>query len=224
MTRPYPLDQDEFLDSLPRWATPSRVAIMCAVAFACYVAFVLWMCSPASAQTFPYSEWRHNYGLEYGVVATRYGHSRRTHVYRSRRHYDDSDWRDRGERAADRERLRLYREEVSTPEYEFRANKQGPGWKCERTVRGLGTQWIGIEGATQAAWKDWMERVRYDLGEKWLDQTHSENIERRCGRTSIGETAGQVLYRCEIVANPCTAEYEALQTPDSPTAPVAPKQ
>ena len=39
------------------------------------------------------------------------------------------------------------------------------GWLCLDKVRGLGTQWIGTEGALDAARKDWMERVRYDHGE-----------------------------------------------------------
>ena len=68
---------------------------------------------------------------------------------------------------------------------------------------GLGTQWIGTEGAMDAAKKDWMERVRYDYGESYLDMTNSKDFVSRCGRVSIGETMGQVMYRCEIVARPC---------------------
>jgi hypothetical protein len=74
---------------------------------------------------------------------------------------------------------------------------------CADKVRGLGTQWIGTEGAMDAAKKDWMERVRYDYGESFLDLSHSKDFVSRCGRTSIGETLGQVMYRCEIVARPC---------------------
>jgi hypothetical protein len=77
------------------------------------------------------------------------------------------------------------------------------GWVCLDRVRGLGTQWIGTEGALEAAKKDWMERVRYDHGESFLDMGNAKDFESRCGRTSIGETAGQVLYRCEILARPC---------------------
>jgi hypothetical protein len=77
------------------------------------------------------------------------------------------------------------------------------GWSCLDKVRGLGTQWIGTEGALEAAKKDWMERVRYDHGESFLDMGNAKDFESRCGRTSIGETAGQVLYRCEILARPC---------------------
>jgi len=75
--------------------------------------------------------------------------------------------------------------------------------QCTEKVRGLGTQWIGTEGAMDAAKKDWMERVRYDYGEAFLDMTHAKDFVSRCGRTSIGETMGQVMYRCEIVARPC---------------------
>ena len=77
------------------------------------------------------------------------------------------------------------------------------GWQCLDKVRGLGTQWIGTEGALDAARKDWMERVRYDHGESFIDMTNAKDFESRCGRVSIGEVAGQVTYRCEILARPC---------------------
>lgn len=80
--------------------------------------------------------------------------------------------------------------------------------QCADRVRGLGTQWIGEGGALDAAKKDWMERVRYDLGESYLDLSHAADLVKRCGRTSIGETAGQVLYRCEIWARPCKGVFE----------------
>lgn len=79
---------------------------------------------------------------------------------------------------------------------------------CLGPVRGVGTQWIGENGAMDAAKKDWAERVRYDHGESFIDLTHAESFEKRCGRTSIGEVVGQVLYRCEIIARPCKAEFE----------------
>jgi len=79
---------------------------------------------------------------------------------------------------------------------------------CLDRVRGLGTQWIGEQGALDAAKKDWMERVRYYHGETFLDMSHAEDFAKRCGRVSIGEVAGQVLYRCEIEARPCKASFE----------------
>lgn len=82
-------------------------------------------------------------------------------------------------------------------------DKVAGSFTCVERVRGLGTQWIGTEGALDAAKKDWMERVRYDYGEAFLDLTNAQDFVSRCGRTSIGETMGQVMYRCEIVARPC---------------------
>lgn len=78
-----------------------------------------------------------------------------------------------------------------------------PEVQCADKVRGLGTQWIGTEGAMDAAKKDWMERVRYDYGESFLDMNNAKEFHSRCGRVSIGETMGQVMYRCEILARPC---------------------
>jgi hypothetical protein len=79
---------------------------------------------------------------------------------------------------------------------------------CADKVRGVGTQWIGPEGALDTAKKDWMERVRYDYGESFLDMTNAKDFVSRCGRTSIGEVAGQVMYRCEIMARPCKADMQ----------------
>jgi hypothetical protein len=81
-------------------------------------------------------------------------------------------------------------------------------YHCVDKVRGLGTQWIGTEGAMDAAKKDWMERVRYDYGESYLDMTNAQDFISRCGRVSIGETLGQVTYRCEILARPCKAQMK----------------
>ena len=86
---------------------------------------------------------------------------------------------------------------------EEEARKYDDGWQCTGRVRGLGTQWIGTEGAMEAAKKDWMERVRYDHGESYIDMSNARDFETRCGRVSIGEIAGQVTYRCEVHARPC---------------------
>jgi hypothetical protein len=83
------------------------------------------------------------------------------------------------------------------------ARKEDDGYQCVGPVRGLGTQWIGTEGAMDAAKKDWMERVRYDHGESYVDMSNAREFETRCGRVSIGEIAGQVTYRCEVIARPC---------------------
>ncbi len=86
---------------------------------------------------------------------------------------------------------------------EDEAKKANDGLICVDKVRGLGTQWIGTEGAMEAAKKDWMERVRYDHGESYVDMSNAKEFEKRCGRVSIGEIAGQVTYRCEVHARPC---------------------
>jgi hypothetical protein len=82
---------------------------------------------------------------------------------------------------------------------------------CRGPVRGLGTQWIGTEGAMDAAKKDWSERVRYDLGESYLDLLNARDFEARCGRTSIGQVAGQVMYRCEVIARPCKGIFGKVE-------------
>ena len=80
--------------------------------------------------------------------------------------------------------------------------------RCLEPVSGLGTQWIGAEGALAAARKDWMERVRYDHGESFVDMSHAVDVGSRCGRVSIGKFLGRVTYRCEIMARPCKARFE----------------
>jgi hypothetical protein len=84
---------------------------------------------------------------------------------------------------------------------------------CLGPVRGVGTQWIGEQGALDAAIKDWRERTRYDYGEIFVDMTHAEDFRQRCGRTSIGEVAGQIFYRCEIWARPCKADFAEGEAP-----------
>lgn len=86
-----------------------------------------------------------------------------------------------------------------------------PERQCAGKIRGLGTQWIGEEGALEAAKKDWMERARYDLGESYLDLSHAEDFEKRCGRVSVGQVAGQVMYRCEILARPCKGIFGKVE-------------
>ncbi len=111
-------------------------------------------------------------------------------------------------------RHRSHHEGPKVMAYEKRADdrdrdgKDERGGKCVDKVRGLGTQWIGTQGALDAAKKDWMERVRYDHGESYIDMTNAKDFVSRCGRTSIGEIAGQVTYRCEIYARPCKAPMQ----------------
>jgi hypothetical protein len=119
--------------------------------------------------------------------------------------------RTRPHRARMKYARRHHKSEDATKVMAFVKREDGKGdihaerheFTCAEKVRGLGTQWIGTEGAMDAAKKDWMERVRYDYGESFLDMTNAKDFVSRCGRVSIGETLGQVMYRCEIVARPC---------------------
>jgi hypothetical protein len=80
-------------------------------------------------------------------------------------------------------------------------------WRCLPSMEGIGTQWATEDGALDRAEKDWMERVRYKYGERYMDISNSAGYDRdrdrECGRSSIGEVAGQTLHRCSIWARPC---------------------
>jgi hypothetical protein len=80
--------------------------------------------------------------------------------------------------------------------------------RCLPPVSGLGKQWVGLKGALDAARKDWMERVRYDHGEIFVDMSHAARVGSRCSRVSIGSFLGRVMYRCEVVARPCKARFD----------------
>src|SRR5690242_1983598 len=117
----------------------------------------------------------------------------------------------------DRERVRLYREaelgaERRAEHREERPDERGfeddRGFHCLEPIRGVGTEWIGQEGALEAARKDWMERVRYDHGERFIDMTNGRDEVSSCSRVSIGEVLGKVMYRCEIFARPCQVHME----------------
>ena len=125
----------------------------------------------------------------------------------------------------DRERVRLYREaelgaERRAEHREERRDERGfeddRGFHCLEPIRGVGTEWIGQEGALEAARKDWMERVRYDHGERFIDMTNDRDEVSSCSRVSIGEVLGKVMYRCEIFARPCQAHMEQAQMEGSP--------
>ena len=95
--------------------------------------------------------------------------------------------------------------------------------RCLAPVSGLGKQWVGLKGALDAARKDWMERVRYDHGEIFVDMSHAARVGSRCSRVSIGSFLGRVMYRCEVIAQPCKARFEHRDATrsaslDAPTA------
>lgn len=102
--------------------------------------------------------------------------------------------------------VKLYRSPDAVAERDHGTDAQG---RCLAPVSGLGKQWVGLKGALDAAKKDWMERVRYDHGESFVDMSHAAEVGSRCGRVSIGSFLGRVMYRCEIVARPCQAKFVA---------------
>jgi hypothetical protein len=166
------------------------------------LAFAAWLVTPLHAE-----EWN----WEIGYRRPGFVH----HHYRQ--HVSD----------IDRERVRLYREaeidaerraEHREERHDEHAFDDERGFRCQEPVRGVGTEWIGQEGALKTARKDWMERVRYDHGERFIDMTNDREEVSRCSRVSIGEVAGQVMYRCEIWARPCQAHMEEAHVEESPQA------
>lgn len=129
--------------------------------------------------------------------------------------YAACDWWDDGYHCNQR-RVVVKRKKHRVPEREvirqYRSIEDDDDRICKPPVRGVGTQWIGEEGALEAAKKDWMERVRYDYGESFLDMKNArgpygdDKPIHTCGRTSVGETLGQVFYRCQLIGRPCRGD------------------
>ncbi len=160
---------------------PLVIALAAAIALPAYV-------GPASATDY----WDWNMGSGSPTARAKYAR----HKYARRHNHRDVAHKDDGTKVMGYVRRDGERETI------FIDRVRGEFFGAEK-VLGLGTQWIGTEGAMDAAKKDWMERVRYDYGESFLDMNNAKDFVSRCGRTSIGETMGQVMYRCEIVARPC---------------------
>jgi hypothetical protein len=81
--------------------------------------------------------------------------------------------------------------------------KEAPKVKCLEAVRVVGSQDIREDAAEDSAKKAWSEMVRWESGESFMSMDTAQDYEKRCSRSSIGETLGQVLNRCEIIAKPC---------------------
>jgi hypothetical protein len=94
-----------------------------------------------------------------------------------------------------RHEVRLYR-----PDEGPRDRKR---FKCLERVTVVGSQWAGESGAEESAQKAFMEQVRWNDGESFMDIKNAEGYAKRCARSSIGEVAGATLHRCEVSALPC---------------------
>jgi hypothetical protein len=77
------------------------------------------------------------------------------------------------------------------------------GAKCFAPIAVAGSQWIGEEGAYESAVKAAKELIRWQIGEMAMDPANWKDVKRRCSMSSVGEIAGQVFHRCELVATPC---------------------
>lgn len=75
--------------------------------------------------------------------------------------------------------------------------------RCIQPVRVVGSQDVRESAAEDSARKAWAEAVRWASGEAYMDVENAKDYQRRCSRSSIGEIAGQVFTRCEIIATPC---------------------
>lgn len=85
--------------------------------------------------------------------------------------------------------------------------KQVPSATCLKPVSVVGSQYLNDAGAEDSAKKGWAEAVRFHHGEAYMDMQHAKSYARRCTRSSIGEVAGQVFFRCEITATPCRPAF-----------------
>ena len=85
--------------------------------------------------------------------------------------------------------------------------KQVPQPSCLKPVSVVGSQYLNDAGAEDSAKKGWAEAVRFHHGEAFMDMANARDYARRCTRSSIGEVAGQVFFRCEITATPCRPAF-----------------
>jgi len=162
-------------------------ALFAGAIFGFYVFVLYWLfCGPAAAnalrQGFPYDQWHSERAAQ-------------THRRPARQPRADRAPR---ERHAERDERRSYPE----PELSY-ARDDSDGRQCLNRTRVVGSQWATEQGAEDSAKKAFMEDSRFRYGEQYMDIERAEDYVKRCSRSSVGELAGQVLYRCEIVARPC---------------------
>jgi hypothetical protein len=80
--------------------------------------------------------------------------------------------------------------------------------QCLERVSVVGSQWANEQGAEESAQKAFMEAVRWESGEQWMEIANADGYVKRCSRSSIGELAGQTLHRCKVSARPCRPDIE----------------
>jgi hypothetical protein len=72
----------------------------------------------------------------------------------------------------------------------------------------VGSQHVTENGAEESAVKGWAEQVRFAHGEQFMAIEGARDYAKRCTRSSIGELAGAMLHRCQVVARPCRPALE----------------
>lgn len=83
--------------------------------------------------------------------------------------------------------------------------------QCLDRVTVVGSQWANEAGAEESAQKAFMEQVRWQSGEQFLDIRNADGYAKRCSRSSIGEVIGQTMHRCEVSARPCRPVMERAE-------------
>ncbi len=86
--------------------------------------------------------------------------------------------------------------------------------RCLDRKRVVGSEHASVEGALNAAKRQWMSLVRWDHGEKFMNIDIAKDYRQRCERSSTNETiagraaeglTGSFYTRCEVIAAPCVA-------------------
>lgn len=99
--------------------------------------------------------------------------------------------------------------------------------RCRPTERGLGKESNSAESAYETAEANWMERVKWKWGIRFMDPAHAKDGRVVCARSGSGQRSGEkvakaitkvipfglgkklvggdYLQQCEVVARPCSA-------------------
>ncbi len=85
-----------------------------------------------------------------------------------------------------------------------------------QSISATGEERYGLERAKEAAAAQWMERVRFLYGVRYMDPRNARHASYECGRSSTGnrasektaDLAGRFLEQCELKAEPCKAEKD----------------
>ena len=88
--------------------------------------------------------------------------------------------------------------------------------RCLKPMSAIGTEHEDLDKAKEAAARNWMARVRYEHGTRWMDIGRAEGVRYSCTRSTTGgrftdkvaEARGVVLQECVVWAIPCRAPVD----------------